>query len=112
MTSNTNSRVFSNSLAKNRETPSFTRLHSTSTTTMDIRQHVRKAFSSKEEFKKAIQTNEHGTYFNEDLLPSPPCRSTLLLIIVYSLRSAMQLLTARRLQPIVRGRRSTSSPTT
>lgn len=41
---------------------------------MAIRQRVRKAFSSKEEFKKACQTNNHGTYFNEDLLPSPPCK--------------------------------------
>ncbi|CAK7210397.1 hypothetical protein SBRCBS47491_000770 [Sporothrix bragantina] len=39
---------------------------------MAVRQRLRKAFSSKEEFKKFIQTKEQGTYFNEDLLPSPP----------------------------------------
>ncbi|EPE10503.1 allantoin transport [Ophiostoma piceae UAMH 11346] len=39
---------------------------------MAVRQRVRKALSSKEEFKKFIQTKEQGTYFNEDLLPSPP----------------------------------------
>lgn len=53
---------------------------------MAIRQRVRKAFSSKEEFKKAIQTNEHGTYFNEDLLPSPPCKSTTATITHLPLR--------------------------
>lgn len=41
---------------------------------MTLKQQAKKAFSSKEEFKKAIQTKEQGTYFNEDLLPSPPCK--------------------------------------
>ena len=41
---------------------------------MAVRQRVRRALSSKEEFKKLIQTKEQGTYFNEDLLPSPPCK--------------------------------------
>ncbi|CAK7227795.1 hypothetical protein SCUCBS95973_006662 [Sporothrix curviconia] len=39
---------------------------------MAVRQRLRKAFSSKDEFKKLVQTKEQGTYFNEDLLPSPP----------------------------------------
>jgi hypothetical protein len=45
--------------------------------------NFRQAFSSKEEFKAFVKTKEapaEGTaYFNEDLLPTPPCKSNSML---------------------------------
>ncbi|OAA57385.1 Permease, cytosine/purines, uracil, thiamine, allantoin [Niveomyces insectorum RCEF 264] len=35
-------------------------------------ERVKQAFSSKEEFKKFVETKEQGRFFNEDLLPSGP----------------------------------------
>ncbi|KAI6082066.1 putative allantoin permease [Hypoxylon rubiginosum] len=43
---------------------------------MAIKQRVKEAFSSKDEFKKFVQTKEQGDTFNEDLLPSPPSHRT------------------------------------
>lgn len=41
-----------------------------------LKRRTKKAFSSKEGFKQFIQTKEQGAYFNEDLLPSPPCKQS------------------------------------